>query len=80
MKINFEFSTPFGMFRDALHLPDNHNFSPDQITAMQQDRLNTWLDSLNNPPAPESEIIECAGARYEKVIIEGQLFLKPLED
>ena len=27
IKIDFEFDTPYGVFRDALHLPDDHTFT-----------------------------------------------------
>jgi hypothetical protein len=56
MKIDFEFSTPYGVFRDALHLPDNHIFTDEQIAAMKQERLDNWLFATENPP--EAEMIE----------------------
>lgn len=56
MKIDFEFTTPYGVFRDALHLPDDHIFTDEQITAMKQDRLDNWLFVVEN--LPEAEIIE----------------------
>ena len=31
MKIDFEFDTPFGLFRDALHLADDHGFTDEEI-------------------------------------------------
>jgi hypothetical protein len=79
MKVDFGFATPYGMFRDSLHLPDDHGLAPEQITAMQTERLNSWIYAIENPPAPEREIIECNGGRYEKVEIDGQVFLKPVE-
>ena len=30
VKIDFEFDTPHGVFRDALHLPDDHAFTEDE--------------------------------------------------
>lgn len=50
MKIDFEFTTPYGMFRDALHLPDNHDLSQEQIAAIQQERLDNWIFVVENPP------------------------------
>jgi len=55
-KIDFEFSTVYGVFRDALHLPDDHTFTDEQIAAMKQERLDNWLFVVENPP--EAEIIE----------------------
>jgi hypothetical protein len=79
MKIDFQFDTPYGTFRDSLHLPDDHGLTPEQIEALQTERLNSWLHAIEHPPAPEREIIECNGNRYEKVEIDGQSFLKLLE-
>lgn len=56
MKIDFEFATHYGVFRDALHLPDDHTFTDEQITAMKQERLDNWLFTIENPP--EAEMIE----------------------
>jgi MOSC domain-containing protein YiiM len=55
MKIVFEFQTPYGVFRDALHLPEDHGLSQEQITAMQQERLDNWLFAVENPPEAVSE-------------------------
>ena len=40
MKIDFEFDTAHGKFRDALHLPDNHGLSDAEIEAMKEQRRN----------------------------------------
>lgn len=79
IKIDFEFTTPYGKFRDALHLPDDHSFTDEQITAMKQERLDNWLFAVENPPAPEPETVEIDGVIYEKVEIDGQTVLKPVE-
>lgn len=55
MKIDFEFDTPHGVFRDALHLPDDHTFSESEINEMKQQRLNNWLSIVNAPP---QEVVE----------------------
>ena len=55
MKIDFEFDTPHGVFRDALHLPDDHTFSDAEIEAMKQQRLNNWLAIVNAPPVEEQQ-------------------------
>jgi hypothetical protein len=79
IKIDFEFQTQYGVFRDALYLPEDHDFSQEQITAMQQERLDNWLFAVENPPAPESEMVEINGVTYEKVEVDGQIVLKPVE-
>jgi len=43
IKIDFEFDSDFGVFRDALHLPDDHGLSDGEITALKQQRFNNWL-------------------------------------
>lgn len=79
MKIDFEFTTQYGVFRDALYLEDDHQLSEGEITALKQERLDNWLYAVENPPAPEPEIVELDGVQYQKVEIDGQTVLKPLE-
>jgi hypothetical protein len=55
IKIDFEFETTYGVFRDALHLPNDHTFTDEQITAMKQERLDNWLFVIENPPEVVSE-------------------------
>ena len=43
MKIDFEFETVHGMYRDALNLPDDHGLDDAQIEALKQVRLNNWF-------------------------------------
>jgi len=54
IKIDFEFDTPHGVFRDALHLPDDHSMTDEQIDAMKQQRVDNWLAIVNAPPAEET--------------------------
>tara|TARA_R110002126_G_scaffold261061_4_gene403991 strand:- start:1401 stop:1583 length:183 start_codon:yes stop_codon:yes gene_type:complete len=54
VKIDFEFDSPYGVFRDALHLPDDHGMTEDEIQAMKQQRLDNWLAIVNAPPAEET--------------------------
>lgn len=51
MKIDFEFESEFGIFRDALHLPDDHTFSEQEIAQMKQKRFDDWLEICK--PKPE---------------------------
>lgn len=43
--INFSFETQFGKFADALVFQEGEfeKYTPEQITEMQQQRLNNWL-------------------------------------
>lgn len=52
IKIDFEFDTKFGVFRDALHLPEDHGLTEAEIDALKQERLDNWL-AIVDPPATE---------------------------
>ena len=54
MKIDFEFDTEYGVFRDALHLPEDHGLSTEQIEAMKQERVDNWIAVVSAPPAEET--------------------------
>ena len=80
MKIDFEFTTQYGVFRDALYLDDDHQLTVDEINALKQQRLDNWLHGIENPPPPpEPKIVEINGVQYEKMEIDGQTVLKPVE-
>lgn len=78
IKIDFEFQTPHGVFRDALYLSADHSYTETQIVEMQTERLNNWLFAVENPPVAEPETIEIDGTVYTKVEIDGQIVLKPV--
>jgi hypothetical protein len=69
MKIDFEFQTKHGLFRDALHLADDHTFTEAEIEAMKVARCDAWLAVVTAPPVeePEKDYIEIDGVRYAKV-------------
>lgn len=54
IKIDFEFSTPYGPFRDALHLPADHGLSDEELEALKQERLSNWILAVEGPPTPEA--------------------------
>lgn len=78
IKINFEFETQHGIYRDAVHLPADHTYTEAQIAAMKQERLNNWLYAIENPPVSEPEIVVIDGVEYIKVEIDEQIVLKPV--
>jgi hypothetical protein len=61
MKIDFEFETTHGLFRDALHLPDDHAFTDDEIQAMKQQRVDNWIAVVTAPSAEEVPVETPAG-------------------
>ena len=59
LKIDFEFDSPYGVFRDALHLPENHGMTDAEIQAMKQQRFDNWIAIVNPPPVespPDQEV------------------------
>jgi hypothetical protein len=58
IKIDFEVSKDGLVFRDAIHLPDDHGMSDAEIEAMKQARYNKWRDFIDNPPAVVDEPTE----------------------
>ena len=77
IKIDFEFDSSYGVFRDALHLPEDHTFTDTEIEAMKQQRYDNWWAVVNAPPsetveetpAPPAQTINIAGEDY--VLLEG---------
>jgi hypothetical protein len=70
MKIEFEFKTPHGLYRDALHLAEDHSFTDEEIQAMKQERVDNWIAIVSAPPIEESapDYIEVDGVRYIKEV------------
>jgi hypothetical protein len=54
IKIDFSFSSQYGTFSDALHLPDDHGLSDEQIEAMKQQRFDNWIAVITAPPVEET--------------------------
>ena len=50
IKIDFEFESKYGVFRDAIHLPDDHGMTDDQVAAMKQQRFDNWIAIIEAPP------------------------------
>lgn len=53
VKIDFEFDSKYGVFRDAIHLPEDHQFTEAEIQAMKQQRFDNWISVIETPPAQE---------------------------
>jgi hypothetical protein len=54
VKIDFSFHSQYGTFSDALHLPDDHGLTQDEINAMQQQRFDNWVAIITAPPTEET--------------------------
>lgn len=53
MKIDFEIKKDNWVFRDAITLPDDHQYTDAQIEAMKQARFAAWYEIVTNPPVEE---------------------------
>jgi hypothetical protein len=53
MKIDFSFDTEYGVFSDAISLPDDHTFTDNEIEAIKKERLSNWIAILEAPPSEE---------------------------
>lgn len=78
VKIDFAFDTKHGIFRDALHLPEDHTFTEAEIQTMKEQRRDNWIAVVESPPVstPEAESsvsnihadsIEIAGEIYQQL-------------
>lgn len=69
MKIDFEFQTEHGLFRDALHLADDNSFTEAEIESMKTERVDAWIAVVTAPAVeePEQDYIEIDGVHYAKV-------------
>jgi len=54
IKIDFEITKNRMTFKDAIHLPDNHQYTEAQIEAMKQARFNTWYALVTAPQQEEA--------------------------
>ena len=54
MKIDFEFTTQYGRFSDAIWFPDDAPMTDEEIAVEKQRRLNNWLALIETPPKPET--------------------------
>jgi hypothetical protein len=64
-KFDFEKTDGTYTFRDAIHLPPDHNLTDDEIEAMKQQRFDNWLSIINTPaenvieaPVPVDNVID----------------------
>jgi hypothetical protein len=53
IKIDFTIERDGNVFRDAIHLPEDHTFSAVEIEAMKEKRYEDWRFAVENPPAED---------------------------
>jgi len=52
MKIDFEFTTKYGVFKDCLNLPDDVQYTNEELDLMKSERLNNWISVIETPVDP----------------------------
>ena len=64
MKIDFEYATDYGVFRDAITLPDNHSYTDDELEAMKVSRRDKWIAVVTAPSEDTRVSIDVDGETY----------------
>ena len=72
IKIDFEITKDEHTFKDAIHLPEDHTHTDDDIEAMKQKRFDDWY-TLVTTEQPEEEIVEVLTDEIEEFIGEGEV-------
>ena len=81
IQIIFERGEDPYLFRDALHLPDDHTFTDAEIEKMKDDRYQTCYDAVINPSPPVEETAPVVPAINpdDYVEVNGVRYYKPAE-
>lgn len=70
MRIDFEVQTEYGLFRDAITLPDDYPVTDAEIEAIKKQRVDEWLSHVTaipqEEPVPEDHVV-IDGVMYKKV-------------
>jgi hypothetical protein len=48
MQIRFSYETKYGRFSDALNLPDDHEFTEQELITMQEQRRDNWIAYIDS--------------------------------
>lgn len=51
MKIDFEYETQYGIFKDSLYFADGVIPAEEQLNLLKQERLNRWIQLVSYKPA-----------------------------
>jgi hypothetical protein len=57
-KIDFQVETKYGVFGDAIFVPDDAPMSIDEIEAEKQRRLDNWIAIIETPAVEEPVVPE----------------------
>jgi len=56
MQIKFTYETKYGIFSDALNLPEDHGFTPAELIAMQEQRRDAWVAHIDSTQVSELSV------------------------
>jgi hypothetical protein len=68
VKINFEFDSEYGKYRDAIVLADDHGLDDETIEALKQQRFDSWKAHI----IAASEVTEEEIAEVQEQVEEQQ--------
>jgi hypothetical protein len=68
MQIRFSYETKYGRFSDALNLPDDHEFTEQELVAMQEQRRDNWIAYIDSTQV--DNVVEEQTTNSETVIEE----------
>jgi hypothetical protein len=60
MQIRFEYQTKYGIFKDALNIPDDHSYTDEELEIMKTERVEKWIYNIENAP-PIDETFQSEG-------------------
>lgn len=58
MQIRFSFHTKYGLFSDALNLPDDHQYNEYELEEMKVERRDKWISHIDNTQIDNNTIQE----------------------
>jgi hypothetical protein len=58
MEIRFSYETKYGIFSDALVLPDDHNLTEQEIQTMKEQRRDNWISFIDSTQTTNIEEIQ----------------------
>jgi hypothetical protein len=53
IKIDFEFESSCGIFKDALYLSEDHTLTSDEIESMKRERFESWVNFIDSVSAED---------------------------
>lgn len=52
-QVKIEYITKYGIYKDAIYLPNDHSYTEDEISIMKQQKFDNWFASMTNSSIEE---------------------------